>query len=553
MCAPCFQYHQRFKATRGHRTASIDKLQAQDVQELIERPVVCSQQYHEDQALDFYCEDCKVLICLKCSIVSHNRHLVTDTQKAARGQNMEISKALAKLRAEIVRYKNEIKKQTELKDKNITEIMKAEKKMTDSVEEWIRDLREHKKKMKQKFREIYEAEQKQHETRLENLKLITTQLKSLVERGRGVLERNISAEILQTNQTILQRCNELINARKPDRYKSPYVNYSVKKKFDNCGQILVTKTDSSMCLAADGKYAVAYTPQCVDQHSAEYQVNGQLLSGSPFLVQIRQHRYQFSFKFGSTVQRVGDWISGIAVSDRTGTIAIADFGNKRIQLFSSEGNFQRQVKLDGEPYSVAFTDCGNLLTLVSGNNNKFRLFSEEGQLVKYINDKHLKKPQHLSIASDGRLIITDEASNEVKVLSPDGNHQLVSMTAPNCSKHPKCAVYHQNKFYVSYPQAHCVKVFDKTGLYIHDIGCEGSNDGQFQCPVGLVINKYNQLIVCDMNNPRLQLFTLRGKFLSKLQGEWLNMSKLRPRHVAINLNDTLFVSSFRGNCIYVFH
>ncbi|XP_044164280.1 E3 ubiquitin-protein ligase TRIM71-like isoform X2 [Acropora millepora] len=345
MCAPCFQYHQRFKATRGHRTASIDKLQAQDVQELIERPVVCSQQYHEDQALDFYCEDCKVLICLKCSIVSHNRHLVTDTQKAARGQNMEISKALAKLRAEIAWYKNEIKKQTELKDKNITEIMKAEKKMTDSVEEWIRDLREHKKKMKQKFREIYEAEQKQHETRLENLKLITTQLESLVERGRGVLERNISAEILQTNQTILQRCNELINARKPDRYKSPYVNYSVKKKFDNFGQILVTKTDSSMCLAEDGKYAVAYTPQCVDQHSAEYQVNGQLLSGSPFLVQIRQHRYQFSFKFGSTVQRVGEfaWISGIAVSDRTGTIAIADFGNKRIQLFSSEGNFQRLI------------------------------------------------------------------------------------------------------------------------------------------------------------------------------------------------------------------
>ncbi|XP_015779086.1 PREDICTED: E3 ubiquitin-protein ligase TRIM71-like [Acropora digitifera] len=445
MCAPCFLYHQRFKATRGHRTALIDKLQAQDVQELIERPVLCSQQYHEDQALDFYCEDCKVLICLKCSIVSHNRHLVTDTQKAARGQNMEITKALAKLRAEIIRYKNEIKKQTELKDKNITEIMKAEKKMTDSVEEWIRDLREHKKKMKQKFREIYEAEQKQHETRLENLKLITTQLKSLVERGRGVLERNISAEILQTNQTILQRCNELINARKPDRYKSPYVNYSVKKKFDNFGQILVTKTDSSMCLAEDGKHAVAYTPQCVDQHSAEYQVNGQLLSGSPFLVQIRQHHYQFSFKFGSTVQRVGEfaWISGIAVSDRTGTIAIADFGNKRIQLFSSEGNFQRQ--------------------------------------------------------------------------------------------------------------AHCVKVFDKTGLYIHDIGCEGSNDGQFQCPVGLVIDKYNQLIVCDINNPRLQLFTLWGKFLSKLQGEWLNMSKLRPRHVAISLNGTLFVSSFRGNCIYVFH
>ena len=64
MCASCFQSHQRFKATRGHRNVLIDKLQAQDVQELIERPVMCSQQFHKDQPLEFYCEDCKVLICL---------------------------------------------------------------------------------------------------------------------------------------------------------------------------------------------------------------------------------------------------------------------------------------------------------------------------------------------------------------------------------------------------------------------------------------------------------------------------------------------------------
>ena len=84
-------------------------------------------------------------------------------------------------------------------------------------------------------------------------------------------------------------------------------------------------------------------------------------------------------------------ISDIAVSDRTGTIAVADAGNKRIQLFSSEGKFLTQVKLDDEPYSVAFTDCGDLLTLVSGNIDQLCLFSEEGQLLKHINDRHVKK------------------------------------------------------------------------------------------------------------------------------------------------------------------
>ena len=578
----------------------IDKLQAQDVQELIGRPVMCSQQFHEDQPLEFYCEDCKVLICLKCSIVIHNRHRVTDTRKAALEQKMKLTEAVAKLKAEILLYDNEIKKQTELKDKNVTDILNAEKKMTDSVEEWIRDLREHEKKMKQKFREIYEAEQKQHETRLENLELITTQLKSCVERGQGVLERNISAEILQTNHTILQRCEELINARKSDRYKSSYLNYLVKKKFDTFDQILVTMTDSSMCLAEcddseigresnvvvvtrdsgglqcyqlddqikvdiltaegdhlktelkdskDGKYTVTYTPECVSQHSVEIEVNGQPLTGSPFLVQIRQQHYQFSFKFGSEGSRAREfaWISDIAVSDRTGTIAVADAGNKRIQLFSLEGKFLTHVKLDGEPYSVAFTDCGDLLTLVSGNIHQLCLFSEEGQL--HINDKHLKKAQHLSIASDGRLIITDEANKEVKVLSPDGNDQLMSMTAPNCNKNPKCAVFYQNKFYVSYPWDHCIKVFDKTGVYLHDIGSKGSNDGQLNYPVGLVIDKCNQLIVCDVVNRRLQFFTLSGKFLRRVQGEYFNNNK--PWYAAVNNNGNLTVAGQSGNCVFV--
>ena len=516
---------------------------------------------------------------------------------------MQMTEALAKLKAEILFFESEIKAQTELKDKSVTDIMNAEKKMTDSVEEWIGHLREHEKKMKQKFREIYEAEQKQHETRLDNLELITTQLKSCMERGQSVLERNISAQILQTNHTILQRCDELINTRKSDRYESPNLNYFVKKKFFTFDEIVVTKTVSSMCLAEfdyseigrqssfvlvtsdsqglhcyqlndqikvdiltpegdhlktelkdskDGKYTVTYTPQCVGQHSFGIQVNGQPLTGSPFLLQIRQHHYQFAFNFGSTGRRVGEfsWISDIAVSDRTGTIAIADGGNNRIHLFSSDGKFQMQVKLDGQPYSVAFTDCGDLLTLVLGNNNRLRLFSEEGQVIKHINDKHLKEPNHLSIASDSRLTITDKVRNEVKVLSPDGNDKLVSMTAPDCDKYPECAVYHQNNYYVSYPESHCIKVFSKTGLYLYDIGCKGSSDGQFNFPLGLVIDKYNRLIVCDADNLRLQLFTLNGKFLRKLQGEYFRND--RPKYVALNNSENLIVAGRFGNYIFVY-
>ncbi|XP_068676393.1 tripartite motif-containing protein 2-like [Montipora foliosa] len=560
---------------------------------------MCSEQYHEDQPLEFYCEDCKVLICHKCTVVSHDRHSKTDTQKAAQEQKMQMSDAVAKVKAEMVRYESEIKKQTDLRNKNKVEILNEEKKMTDTVERLIRDLREHERKMKDKFRENYEAEQKHHATRLENFELVATQLKSCFERCQSILDRNFSVEILQTNHAILGRCNELLNVRKPDLYMSPHVRYLVEKKLDPMDRVVVTKTDPSKCLAEgqdskdvkerketyfaivtkdsegfqcyqqddkikvdiltpkgdqlktdikdteDGKYTVTYTPQCGGQHRVEILVNGQPLTGSPWIVQVHQHQYQFAFQYGSNGKGQGefDGINDIDVSQKTGTIAVADYDNQRIQLLSSEGKSRREIKLDGEPWSVAFTDSGDLLTLVPRSDNKLCVLSEEGHFIKHINYKHLVKPRRLSIASDGHIIIPDYGDNRIKVLSPDGNDLLQSFSAPDCGKYPSCAIYHQDKFFVSYYHANCVKVFDKTGVYLHDIGCEGSNDGQFDGPNALVIDKYNRLIVCDSDNHRLQLFTLTGTFLSKIDGEYFQNGV--PCCVAINSGGSLVV----GDCL----
>ncbi|XP_068727327.1 E3 ubiquitin-protein ligase TRIM71-like [Montipora capricornis] len=343
---------------------------------------------------------------------------MTDTQKAAKEQKMQMSDAVAKVKAEMVRYESEIKKQTDLRNNNKVEILNEEKKMTDTVEKLIRDLREHERKMKEKFREIYEVEHKHHATRLENFELVATQLKSCFERCQSILDRNFSVEILETNHAILGRCNELLNVRKPDFYMSPYVHYLVEKKLDLMDRVVVTKTDPSKCLAEgqdskevkerketyfvivtkdseefqcyqqhdkikvniltpegdqlktdikdtkDGKYTVTYTPQSAGQHRVEILVNGQSLTGSPWIVQVHQHQYQFAFQFGSKGKGQGefDGINDMDVSDKTGTIAVADGGNKRIQLLSSEGKFQSEIKLDGAPLSVAFTESGDLLT-----------------------------------------------------------------------------------------------------------------------------------------------------------------------------------------------
>ena len=88
---------------------------------------------------------------------------------------------------------------------------------------------------------------------------------------------------------------------------------------------------------------------------------------------------------------------------------------------------------------------------------------------------------------------------------------------------PWSVVYQQDKFFVSYPKANRVMIFNNAGEYLYDIGSNGSGDGQFEFPTGLAIDKFNRLIVCDTINWRLQLFTLDGKYVAKLAGRFLTI------------------------------
>ena len=124
----------------------------------------------------------------------------------------------------------------------------------------------------------------------------------------------------------------------------------------------------------------------------------------------------------------------------------------------------------------------------------------------------------------------------VKVLSPDGTKLIQTIKAPYCDELPCFAVYHQGMFFVSYAKLHCVKTFSDEGEFLYEIGCKGTGDGQLRTPQGLAIDKLNNLVVCDTDNKRLQVFSLEGKFLNSVTEE-----VSRPDSVTVAKNgDLLF-------------
>ena len=102
--------------------------------------------------------------------------------------------------------------------------------------------------------------------------------------------------------------------------------------------------------------------------------------------------------------------------------------------------------------------------------------------------KKLKCPFSLSVTSNDRLLVCDGGDKSVKVLSPDGT---------DCDSSPWKAVCYQDMFFVSYLEVRCVKIFNKDGDFLYDIGKENAREGHLSQPRGLAVDTFNYLVVCD--------------------------------------------------------
>ena len=611
LCKDCFVAHQRLKATRGHRSVLIENLQAQDVEDLMHRPAMCAKKYHENEPLDYYCQDCSVCICHKCSIVSHNRHSLVDLQEAAEEQKMQMTQVFARVKEKLVIVESKISEQTELMNKSEEEICAAEEKVTKFVQEIIRVAKEHETAVKTKLAEIKVKQQRNYAAEIGNVQLLAAQLKSSVEYGEGIVQRSIGPEILQAGHAVLGRCEELLTTQDIEVCKPQRVVYCVNVEAMNIlrglvpGQVFETNTDPSQSSAEgrglieaeagtennftvttrdskgsqwyyeqdqltvivrsqkgeeeetkiddckNGSYVVRYKPKSVGLHDISAEVNGQPLTGSPWRVQATDHQYKAIHSFGSHGTETGQFKGSvsIAVNERTGKIAIADYFNRRVQLFDRECKYLRTIGdkgLDAErikfPLSVEFTTSDEVIVIHGElfTSSKMFLFTEHGDLIKVIG-QHLIDPCSVSVRDDGHMIVCDSGDNSIKVLSPDGTGLVQSFKGPQDSDYPASVVYHENKFFVLYHSCYYVKVFNNEGLHLYDIG-----NVVRSLKNSLTIDAFNNLIACDNNNSSLHVFSLDGKYINSFSEETVS-----PWSVAAFKDNKLLVFDNIDNVIYV--
>ena len=568
---------------------------------------VCREKFHENELLSSFCTQCKVCICDKCKQTRHNQHNTVSIHQGAEQHKVDIEDIVEEMKREIAVYKEQMKRIDESLRRGRQRIAAARNEAMTSVEELMRLLQEHEKAVLTSLDVIEGKAQREHATQREHFQISMNQLQTHVDWCKDILERKKSVEILQAHALIGQ-CRGVLNAEKKNIYKPSHVRYEINKELvedarravSSMGQVVVSNTDPLQSLAEgtglkvgevgreakitlttndfdgnqcydendriavtvktpsskglsymiepnkNGEYSVSYTPDCVGQHEVLIAVNDEPLNGSPWSVYVT-HRYKYSFSIGLHAREQGQFFRpiSIAIDNKSGNVAVAD--ENRVQIYSLEGTYLRDVAKNGliTPTSVAFTKSSELI-VVSSSNLIF-CFDQSYRFVKNIalTNKELNSPRRLTIAGDGRLVVCDWGDHTVKVLSSDGS-QLLLTIRESANALPRHAVCHQKTIFVSYYLAGVVKVFsEKDGVFLYSIGIS-----KLSYPLGLEVDMFDNLVVCDRDNARLQIFTLDGKFLSSVEGQHNGLSE--PYSIAVSSASQLFVTDYSKHCVHVF-
>ena len=215
--------------------------------------------------------------------------------------------------------------------------------------------------------------------------------------------------------------------------------------------------------------------------------------------------------------------AGIAL-DNNENIYVVDVAgeNSHLVKFSSSGVLLKSVGKTGlsfgefqNPRGVRINSLNELVYVCDRDNQRIQVFDTELDYVRTIKlekldetFKHPCKPNDIEFNTDGKIYITDYSNHCILVLDSAENY-LTNFSAKEQGGlgGPECLAIDVNGYlYVTESSTHRVTVFKTNGEFVVRFGKVGRNEGDLKFPMGIVVNENGSIYVCELLNNRIQVF-----------------------------------------------
>ena len=630
LCDDCQAAHRKTKLTKNHQLLTLRELETQAASLVPPKKDAPRCPKHTNKKLKIYCETCKELICNDCTIRLHRDH------------NYDLlADVFTKHKEELVSSLKPVKQKLH----TVQQALKAFDKRAKEINDQRATLEAHIHKEIDQLHQLLDQRRAQlvgelDMLTLQKLKSLTAQrdqveitqvkLTSCLEYAEGGLQTGTESEVLAMKAPVLKRIEQISAEFDPDTIQpeteadlrlttdnKPHLpqdcleflaiininsfslensyttgdglkgtsmigewktvvfhaktkqNKEYKGKLNlNAEQEHIKSKDRVQCEVVkqqNGQHKINYRPVKRGKHELHLTIDGNPVKGSPFTIAVTPSAQSLNkpvrvvpgsnYPKGTAINSKGQMIAvegnGTCVSvltpegekirtfgtagsgngqllnargvtvDKDDNIYVADYGNHRIQKFSSEGEFVAAVGCFGSnqlqfncPVGVCYNHRDNNLHVADNGNHRIQVLTTDLRYERSFGTQgsgkgQFQNPLYIAFDDANHLYVTELFSHRVQVLTTEGQFLRTFTQKANGQRlnFPfAIAIDSSSTVYVSENGPHCVSVFTSQGDYITTFGGEGSEEGQFKYIYGLTINNSDSIIASDRDNGRLQIY-----------------------------------------------
>ena len=533
--ANCISLHNGIKANKEHRVLALKDFKDQDFENVLKRPVFCRSRGHEGKELEFFCKDCCVAICHSCVATTHDGHAKMLLEEAANERKLQAKSAIENQRKTALEKRREIARL----DSDCAKIQEHVASVKKSVQQFVDNMMAVIEAQKQETFDDLDnrAAESMHRLRIQRGE-IEKQVKiteTSIEATEAILQRNISAEIIQSNQIIEETFQGQVESAYPPIGNQSIADFGFVRNqrlfdhvwTDRIGFVKVLPTSPTES-SASGKG--------ISKPTIGLEANIMLTTRNAKGEQCYEKRDYVTVEIEN--QDGHDCATETRVLDnKDGSYKISYFAKKT-------GKCRVSVKINGEhirqsPFAAEV---------------KPRQFRPVLSFGKYgLAEEDFSCPWEIAVNELDEIAVTDIGYNKVQVFSSDGTYlrSFGSRGYKEGGFNSPTGIAIDNEsgiFFIADSVTNQIRLFTGKGEFLNKFGGEENLDDQLSYHCGLSFGSDGNYIVADSGNNEINVFSRNGQFLRSIGSEG---SFSTPIH-CIQYKEYLIASDFEEHCIKVF-